>query len=576
MTSLELQIKPEGWTAVTTRGNADKFPRDLMGKAIYRTIEDLDKPMFYVQTTNDQWVPMEYINNQWYQLTYDTVQKYFFTKSSMLLKVTDPIHPKYETTTVPREPTASSSAEGITSALANAPIFTDIAEDTQPAQPRKDYMPAFMPSTIPLKPSRFDPINDPRSATNNPWTQLPIPAETMASLNPDIIQYLTRAMHQYGQMNQPEQLRPQLDPPKSNSTVTEGSLKGRAPKPFTGERSKALEFLSDFNTYWICNDNNVSMKVPYHRVAICLGFLEGDKIREWKDDQARQLQQKVREGMSREDEDLWDEFKESFLNSFIDTAAKEHAMRKFNNLEQKGHEIDDYIIEFNNLCARLEFDRKSPLLIDKFCDGLSKGIHSKILQLDIWPETLEEWQETARRMVRRNTIMRERVGGRGNWNLSTKAARWKEALEGNNKGNRQKKDDDKMQIDLAQLEPKKFEQYTFGRKLEKLTPELRQQLMREKKCFRCRLPGHMANDERCGLYNAKTQTEKQERIRQREETSQNPPAYARATDIPVQKPPTIEDLVTQIKNLSNEDSDKLLERIIATVPKEEGTEDSGF
>jgi hypothetical protein len=104
-------------------------------------------------------------------------------------------------------------------------------------------------------------------------------------------------MNQYGQMNHPKQLRPQLDPPKSTSAATEGSLKGRTPKPFTGERSKALEFLSDFNTYWICNDNNVSMKVPYHRVAICLGFLEGDKVCEWKDDQAQQLQQKVREGM---------------------------------------------------------------------------------------------------------------------------------------------------------------------------------------------------------------------------------------------------------------------------------------
>jgi hypothetical protein len=281
--------------------------------------------------------------------------------------------------------------------------------------------------------------------------------------------------------------------------------------------------------------------------------------------------------MSREDEDLWDEFKESFLNSFIDTAAKEHAMRKFNNLEQKGNEIDDYIIEFNNLCSRLEFDRKSPLLIDKFCDGLSKGIHSKILQLDIWPETLEEWQETARRMMQRNTIMREWVGGRGNWNLSTKAARWKEALEGNNKGACQKpKDDDKMQIDLALVEPRKTQFYGFGPRLEKLTPELRQQLIRERKCFRCRQNGHMANDERCGLYNAKAQTEKQERIRQREEASQNPPAYARATDAPVQKPPTIEDLVTQIKNLSHEDSDKLLEKIIATVPKEEGTENSDF
>jgi hypothetical protein len=103
--------------------------------------------------------------------------------------------------------------------------------------------------------------------------------------------------------------------------------------------------------------------------------------------------------MDQNDEDLWDEYKESFLNSFVDTMAKEHAMREFNNLEQKGNEIDDYIIKFNNLCSRLEFDRRSQLLIDRFYDGLSKGIHSKILQMDIWPETLEEWQETACHMV---------------------------------------------------------------------------------------------------------------------------------------------------------------------------------
>jgi hypothetical protein len=66
-------------------------------------------------------------------------------------------------------------------------MFMDIVEDTQPAQLRKDYMPTVMPSTIPLRPSRFDLVNDPRSATNNPWAQPPISAETLASLNLDII-----------------------------------------------------------------------------------------------------------------------------------------------------------------------------------------------------------------------------------------------------------------------------------------------------------------------------------------------------------------------------------------------------
>jgi hypothetical protein len=158
--------------------------------------------------------------------------------------------------------------------------------------------------------------------------------------------------------------------------------------------------------------------------------------------------------MSQDDEDLWDEFKESFINSFIDTAAKEHAMCDFSNLEQKGDGINDYIIRFNNLSSHLKFNHKSQLLIDKFYDRLAKGIRTGILRHDIWPETLDEWQEAACHMVQCNTIRRERVGGRGSWNLSTKAACWKEALEGNNKGACQKSrtaDEDKMQIDLAQI-----------------------------------------------------------------------------------------------------------------------------
>jgi hypothetical protein len=80
--------------------------------------------------------------------------------------------------------------------------------------------------------------------------------------------------------------------------------------------------------------------------------------------------------------------------------------------------------------------------------------------------------------------MRECVGGRGNWNLSTKAACWKEALEGNNKGARQKsKDDDKMQIDLAQVGDKWEKNQPFGPHLEKLTLELQLKLMQEKRCF---------------------------------------------------------------------------------------------
>jgi len=134
-------------------------------------------------------------------------------------------------------------------------------------------------------------------------------------------------------------------------------------------------------------------------------------------------------------------------------AVKEYTTCKFNKLEQKGNEIDNYIVRFNNLSTQLQHDHESPLLIERFCKGLNKGTHNDIMNLDIWPKTLNEWQEATRRVVRRCTIQQERTGGWGNWNLSTCATQWKEALNGNNKGRQNKiKDKDQMQVNITQVE----------------------------------------------------------------------------------------------------------------------------
>ena len=83
----------------------------------------------------------------------------------------------------------------------------------------------------------------------------------------------------------------------------------------------------------------------------------------------------------------------------MDTTLKELTVREFNHLEQKGDEIDDYIAKFNNYSGRLEYDRNSPLLVDKFCEGLNKGVHIEIMRQDIWPESLDQWQEAAQCVV---------------------------------------------------------------------------------------------------------------------------------------------------------------------------------
>jgi len=295
-------------------------------------------------------------------------------------------------------------------------MFEDIAKDTEAQQSREHYLPTAVPPPRLRFANMVDFIRDPRSAHNNPRPRAPfteameqINQDTFASLNPDAIQYLLHALNQYARIpgNNLEQLQPQKDPPTNQQAKTEEGLKGRAPKPFACKRSRALDFLSDFNTYWISNNNNVSMKVPYQRVALCLGFLEGDKIPEWKDDQLRMLQDKIQVGTSCNSEQLWDNFKRSFINSFVDTAVKEYATHEFNRLEQKGDKIDDYIVQFNNLSTRLQHDHNSLLLVERFCKGLNKGTHNDIMNLDIWLESLDEWQEAVRRVVRQCAIRQE-------------------------------------------------------------------------------------------------------------------------------------------------------------------------
>ena len=215
-------------------------------------------------------------------------------------------------------------------------------------------------------------------------------------LNLNFINYLVCTANQGAGGGTALAFQPLRNPQISLDDETDRSLQGQAPQPFKGDQSKVLEFLRDFNNYWIINDNNTAMKSASRRVATFLSYLEGDRIRDWKDEQLRKLQDRVAVlGYHRNDKELWEIVKRDFTQTYVDTALKELTGREFNRLKQKGEEIDNYIAKFNNYSTRLEYDRNSPLLVDKFCEGLNKGVHIDIMRQDIWPETLDWWQEAA-------------------------------------------------------------------------------------------------------------------------------------------------------------------------------------
>ena len=70
-------------------------------------------------------------------------------------------------------------------------------------------------------------------------------------------------------------------------------------------------------------------------------------------------------------------------------------------LTMNGWDVDTYIATFNRLTLAAGWDSNSEGTIAKFREGLSKGIHSKALDRDHIPRTIDEWKAAARTEVAR-------------------------------------------------------------------------------------------------------------------------------------------------------------------------------
>lgn len=314
------------WTEVPQRPVTEKLPENLVGTAVWGNAHSQDHPTYYnyIKETDTSHT-VKYINGNWFEINFNQDGK-FYTKPSLRLQCSDAQHPKNkeykqwkesqvheteassssnlitlseQTNTLSEQPAQTSILDDtLADTFLAAPVFEDITKNTEIEQPHKHYLLTTVPPPCLQFTNMVDPISDPRSAHNNPRPMAPfteaseqINQDTFAGLNPDTVQYLLCVLNQYARIpgNNLEQLQPQENPPTNQCAEMGGGLKGHAPKPFAGERPRALDFLSNFNTYWISNDNNISMKVLYQQVALCLGFLKGNKVHEWKDDQLRML-----------------------------------------------------------------------------------------------------------------------------------------------------------------------------------------------------------------------------------------------------------------------------------------------
>ncbi len=152
------------------------------------------------------------------------------------------------------------------------------------------------------------------------------------------------------------------------------------------------------------------------------------QVEDWVQDQANGLCEKTTcysDRVEKTSESLWDNLKEAFEHSFTHTGQVKQAKSELNRLEMVQDQIDNYIAKFENLVCKAGIPHNKVGILEKFRDGLKKGIHGAIMRCDTWPENLDDWQEAAQREVWCFEIIKEALGkDRSNPFISTRQAKW--------------------------------------------------------------------------------------------------------------------------------------------------------
>ena len=387
MASITVTWTPaDGFTPIERR-TTDDLPPHIKGTAYWLNHETRPSGYYYAEP-NQEPVPVEFINDAWYILHFSRTERIYGTHASYRIDPNDqnvglgrwyennPANPNNQIT-----PTVQIQTTNLTDYRAPSPVHSD--SETENHQPETWGPAADEPfdKTAPIP----GPLDDTLAATLDPVVSLqgslPLdpPQETMS------VNVTTAA--------------PVQNPPSN------GGMRGVPPTMFDGTRSKAEDFWGQFRQFKMVNRSHEAMKVPYDRILTALTYMHGPLINDWVDQQEKKLDSRLDTSQPnwvlKTNKILWTEFETAFLVAWTDTSKKQNAFDQLMRLTMNGWDVDTYIATFDRLTLAAGWDSNSEGTIAKFREGLSKGVHSKALDRNHIPRTIDEWKVAARTEVAR-------------------------------------------------------------------------------------------------------------------------------------------------------------------------------
>ena len=467
---------------IAPRRLSDNLPIHVKG--IVRWYPDAEPQAgYYVPkkySPSGDFEPLEFINNQWFGLFRhsETSTTHLCTRASAAIPIVNRLGVGYWDITDPQHP--------------------DFKPDT--TEPINVDPPENVPSIItPVNP---DP---PQSHSLAPQTHYnsPTPGLTIASAN--IITFpTTQSLTTI--LTQPTPTQPTVTMSASATggqsggggggggapaaaaipTSSNGGMRGIPPAIFDGTHALADEFWAQFRRYKMVNRTHDSMTKAYDRVLTALTYIQGPMVNDWVNTQENILLARTdttcANHVREDDERLWTVFETAFQDAWTDTSKKQNAYDQLMKLTMVGWDIDTYIATFDRLALTAGWELNAEGTIVRFREGLSKGIHSKALDRDRIPRTMDEWKAAACTEVARAKEM---------YNAGlTNPQRHNQQMRHYNTSQQRGTAQNNPNPNIVPMDV----DATTTTNFKKLTPEERTQLAKEGRCFRCQLQGHVARN----------------------------------------------------------------------------------
>jgi hypothetical protein len=158
-------------------------------------------------------------------------------------------------------------------------------------------------------------------------------------------------------------------------------LVGNTPLIFTGERSRAKEFITQWQLYEGVNITNDLMRNAYQQAMLFLTYIQGPIVNEWvKGVNAWLRGQIVNQRWAPTNERLWNEVFNSFNRQFANVMEQEDAQATLaKGLQLEKGDLDKLVTEFEQLVCHAGYDINQDLVLRIFTSALPNAMYEYIL-----------------------------------------------------------------------------------------------------------------------------------------------------------------------------------------------------